>query len=343
MIRHIAGSLLRVQRWQTPEGPWWCASAVSPCVGAVRSGLDIDWLTLRAHAVTRGEMSYCTRPAEMLEREKRIDGPLLIAAPGLPEAIHEGGAALLPAAAQLGLTSIFLTSTEGAVPAGVEAGEVAAQDTVVVAVWPLDGQQLERRFVEASAWPSWGICVPLLHPVTTSSPVLDELCRSAAAHGAQFAVGALVESEPEALATLAIDGGADDAVWDALFDGSAELLAIGAARHLAASAREQGLDIRCPLPADRSNWAAAARLAAIAERLFQLEKDSELAWRFHRAAGLVASLPKQLWLIAETASLHIVEGLEEPMIECLEQWLAGSEPELLVELDSEWPLARVYR
>lgn len=293
--------------------------------------MAVDWVSLRATAPSRGELTVCRDPLDQLARERRLRAPFLIDAAGFAETIHARGETLITAVQREG-GGILACSTDGAIPE-----PTADPPLLALTAWPIDADQLRERMREASAWPHWGLCIPLLHPLTTAAATLDLLITAAAAHGAGFAVAVPIEAEPAALsAVVMMSEESDETVWESLFDGSVEALSMRSARIAAAIANRSGLAARCPLPPGTGNWAAAALLGAVAERLFQLETDLELAWQFHRAATIAASLTKPLALVAESASLTIVEGFEPPIIEVLESWLAGATPPLLTRLDQRW-------
>lgn len=331
MIRHTAGRAIRLRRFDVPQPPFWCATAVSPYQGPRRSGVAVDWLNLRATAPSRGELAVSEDPVDMLQREKRVRGPMLIDACGFAEVVHGRGEALLNSQEVLP-GALVLCSPDGRVidpPPG--------RAVLVLALWPLDDDDVAARLAEASAWPVWGACIPLLHPVTTNFERIEMLAQRVAAAGGSFLASATIDAEPAAMSALVMmSPDADSDAWESIRDGTAETANLRASGIVAAAAHRAGLASRCPLPQERDNWSAAATLTAIADRLFLLDSDPELAWQFRRGASIIASLPKPLTLVAESASLNIVEGLGPAAIAALETWLAGREQGMLTRLDAEW-------
>ena len=332
MIRHIKGRAIRLRRFELPQPPFWCATSVTPYQGPRRSGVAVDWMTLRATAPSRGELTVSEDPVDMLQRERRLRAPLMLDACGFAEIVHGKGEAVLQWA-ERPATGVVLCSTDGVIM------PPPANDppVLVLGLWPLESDEIDARLGEASAWPVWGACVPLLHPITTRLDTIESLAARVAAAGGSFLTAALIRAEPAAMAALVLmSEDADAEVWESIRDGSSESLTLRSSGIVAAAAHRAGLADRCPFPATRDNWAASAVLAAIADRLFLLDTDPELAWEFQRGASIISGLSKPLTLVAETASLGIIEGLSTAVISALESWLEGREPGLLTRFDSEW-------
>lgn len=333
MIRHSMGRALRLRRFDVPQPPFWCATAVSPYQGPRRSGVAVDWMSLRATAPTGGELSVSRDPVDMLQRERKVRAPWLIDACGFAEVVHGRGGALLASDELRNGPVVVLASTDGAVPDPPAGGNA----TLVLTLWPLDEDEIDARIIECAAWPRWGACIPLLHPVTTNLELIESLAERVAKAGGAFLTSATIAAEPAAMSALVMmSDDADASAWESIRDGSADSANVRSGGIVASAARRAEIGDRCPLPASRDNWSAAATLSAVADRLFLLDTDPELAWQFRRSAATVASLPKPLPLISESASLSIIEGLGQPVITALESWLAGREPALLTRFDAEW-------
>ena len=90
MILYRKAAPLRIRRVVAPEPPFWCATALAP-YGAKRGApIAIDYLTSRATANDRADVTVCENVRGELERA-RIDAPVLIDASEAAEVVFRRG------------------------------------------------------------------------------------------------------------------------------------------------------------------------------------------------------------------------------------------------------------
>ena len=123
--------------------------------------------------------------------------------------------------------------------------------------------------------------------------------------------------------------------------GSTVLVTPGCA--VAALAAERKMKDHVSLPGRlRSNWAAAAELARAGGRLIRMQRNSELGWDLVRSSRVVATLNKPIELVARSASLSIIDALDEFSVNALAEWLENGTSADLDAIDAEWRLRRDY-
>jgi hypothetical protein len=341
VILYRKGGTLRVRRPSAPEPPYWCATMIAPYGARRAAPVAIDYLTLRAFGATdKLEVSVSDDVRDELERSRVLNEPVLIEAAENAEVVFRRGQAAVELCAAEQLASIFLVSTRGDVPS--RAHELS---TVVIAAWPLELPRLEAMFRDARERElQWGVAVPVLYPVTTELEPLTALADAAQSHGASFLAAMTVELEPTAKQALAqsLNLDAEDDRYAMLFHGMLEPMQLATERHIASLAHERGLAdfIVPPRWNERTNWNAAVLLTLAASRMIAMELDLDLAGTIAKSARLIADLEKPLTLIAESASLSIISGLDETSAEALASWLAGEPAQFLEFVDEQWRMRR---
>jgi hypothetical protein len=309
---------LRVQRFASPEPPFWAATAIAPYSARRAVPVAIDYFELQATGAQRLECSV----AERVEIE-RAEAPRLVDATGWAEVIYRRGDEVREA----------MHLVTHAAP--------AASACAVISAWPLDFERLERLFVEMRGR-EWGIAVPVIFPVTTDLAALDRLARAAHEYGARFLAGIPIELDATARKALAQSMTLDDETYEMLFHADLEPLSIATERHVAAVAHEIGVaDFVVPPRWDeRSNWNAAILLMLAATRMIAMKHDVELATRIARSARAVAQLDKPVERVASAASLSIIEALDEISVDVLTDWLESGRSAFADHIDKQWRLRR---
>ena len=333
MILYRKAAPLRIRRVAAPEPPFWCATAIAPYGSKRGAPVAIDYLTSRATANDRAEVTVCENVRNELERA-RIEAPVLIDATEAAEVVFRRGEEALAFCDEERLDALYLTSTRGALP---KSGDVAT------AAWPLEPARLGELFAEAKHL-SWGVVIPVLYPITTDLAALDTLADLARAHGASFFAAMPVDADATAKQAIAnelqLDG--SDERYAMLFHADAAPIHLATERHIAALAHARGMRdfVAPPRWDERSSWNAAVLLTLTASRMIAMELDLDLAGLIARSARAVAELDKPLARIAEAASLSIVEALDETSAEILTEWLGGGEPSFAEYVNEQWRLSR---
>lgn len=309
---------------------------MSPYTFPRSAPLAIDFTEALATAPSRIDVGVAASPVDAIERERLLRGPVLIDATGTAETVYGCGGAIassLPTTEPL----LFLASAEGG------AAPVTNAVNLLVA-WPLDFDRIEAA-ASAFAATRWGLVVPLLPALTSTKQVTERLVSLAHAHGAEFVAGEPLDIDAAARNTIASMVGADEELFTTIFD-ERDLEIVSAERHLAALAVELGMNDALPMSifGDATNWSGAVLLVQTATRMFRMEHEVELAWALQRSARLIATLSKPISLIAETASLSIIEGLDDASLDILDEWLGGQRPAFVEEIHRRWRLRRdLYR
>jgi len=302
-----------VRRLAAPEPPFWAATTVSPYSSRRTTPIAIDYLTLRATAGERLDVTVCER----IELPPRIDGPVLIEATGTAETVFRRGEEI----ANLAGDPILLTDV---VPERLPAEAILALTN-------------SAAFEAASGY-RWGAVIPVMYPVTTKLDVLNELAASARKHGARFLAAVSIELDATAKHAL----GTDDETYEMLFHADLEPIHTATERHIAALAAKHGMAdfIIPPHWEQRSNWNGAIVLTLAASRMIAMDYEPELAGTLARSARIVAELDKPLERIAEAASLSIVEALDEVSVDILTEWLESGSAAFVRKIDEMWRLRR---
>lgn len=340
MIVYRKAPPLRIRRSAAPEPPFWCASTVQPYATRRSVPLSIDYAALRASGAERLEVTVSTDVRDELERTRPLAAPVLVDAAEAAETVFRRGEEIVAWCGARNLATIQLVSADGALPATSH-----AESLVAIACWPPSTARLERLFAEAQARGlAWGAVVPLLFPVTTELDLLATVADLAAAHGARFLSGFVIDADATARQAIArsLELEPDDDRYALLFHGSVEPILVSSERHLAALAARRNLDdfVVPPRWSERSNWNAAIVLTLTASRMMAMELDLDLAGTIARSARLVADLDKPLTRIAESASLSIIGGLDDTSVEMLTEWLADGESSFGDYVNEQWRLER---
>lgn len=338
---------LGLQRVGMPEPPFFHATLVRPYEDRHTHPITIDYLDLTAFARDVRETRICLDVRDQLERERHLSAPLLIDATGVAERVYRRGETALQYTNDHQLPATLLVSSEGDIPVRLH----APASLLAVATWPCTTAEIRPLFEAArQSTLRWGAIIPIVLTITTELSVVGELVGLAAKHGASFAAALPIELDPTAkreiasVAVLSDEHGEES--YSALFGDDLEPLVVSTERHVSALAHEHGLLDYVPLPdaTRRDNWAAAAYLARVAQRMFRMERDVELAWSLHRSARLAAELTKPLDRIRESASLAIIDGIDEVSRGILDEWLRDGRSEFGDRLDRDWRLRRdLYR
>jgi hypothetical protein len=302
---------LRVRRSAAPESPFWAATTIAPYGAKRATPIAIDYLTLRATGAGRLEVSVCDDVRDELDRARAIDAPVLIDAAGNAEEVFQRGSEAREWCEEHGLPAQLVTS------------------------WG-PGVRLESD--------RWGVAVPVLYPLTTDLALLERLADEAQRDGAAFFAAVPIEAEPTAKQALArsMELTADDDRYSMLFHADTAPIVLATERHIAALATERGMAdfVLPPKWEERSNWNASVLLTLTASRMIAMELDLDLAGSIARSARAVAELDKPLTLVAESASLSIIGGLDETSVEMLSQWLASGSAMFAEFVDEQWRLRR---
>lgn len=339
MIVYRKGETLRLLRHTAPDPPFWAAGTVLPYSPKRTTPLAIDWVNLLATGSESEQVDVAEAPGETIARSPYLRSPLLVDATGPGELVYRRGEESARAALEGGLTLIHLITTDGAVP------EIrSAALTLAIAAWPPSREALESLAARAAARDiRFGVVIPVIPPETTDLSLLESIADIAKRNGARFLAAVPIDLEPTARHALAAARELDDEAFAALFESDLDLLTVATERHIAALARERGLDdlVRIDLPRP-SNWSAAAALASTANRMIRMDRDVELGWEILRASRTVAALGKPLERIADAASLSIIEPIDPMIAAALEEWLESGTSELMEEIDQAWRLRRDY-
>lgn len=318
MILYRKAPQVRVQRFASPEPPFWAATAIAPYSARRAVPVAIDYLELTATGAQRLE---CT-VAEHVVIE-RAGSPVLVDAAEWAEVIYRRGDEVHGA----------MHLVTHAVP--------EADGCTIVSAWPLDFARLDRVFASMRGR-QWGIAVPVIFPVTTDLAAIDHLARAAHEHGASFLAGIPVELDATARKAIAQSMTLDDETYENLFHADLEPLSIATERHIAALAHEiSAADFIVPPRWDeRSNWNAAILLMLAATRMIAMKHDVELATRIARSARAIAQLDKPIERVASAASLSIIEALDEISVDVLTDWLESGRSAFADHIDKQWRLRR---
>lgn len=335
MILYRKAASLRIKRAAAPEPPFWFGSAIAPYSARRAQPVAIDYLDLVATSSEKLEVAVCDRVRDELTRATRLREPLLIDAAETAESVFRRGDEANVFCIDLDLPAMTLTSTRGALPSAIS--------DVVISAWPADVAKLDTLFAEASARKMrWGVAVPVVYPVTTDLIVLNAVADLATKHGATFLAAIAVELEATAKQSLASTLALSSDEYETLFHADLEPVATSTERHVAALAHERGMAdfIVPPRWQERSNWNAAVLLALTASRMQRMDYEPELAVTLARAARNVAALEKPLERIAESASLGIVDVLDEASVDILTEWLANGTSSFVERVNREWRMRR---
>jgi len=302
---------LRVRRFAAPEPPFWAATTVSPYSSRRSTPIAIDYLTMRATAGERLDVSVCER----VELPSRIESPVFIEATGNVETVFRRGEEI----ANLAGDSVLLSDV---VPTSLPAQATLALTTP-------DPSASKYR---------WGLVIPVMYPATTNLELLRNLVRSAKTDGASFVAAMSIELDATAKHAL----GTDDETYEMLFHADLEPIHTATERHIAALAAEHGLAdfVIPPNWNQRSNWNAAIVLTLAASRMIAMDYEPELAGTLARSARVVAELDKSIERIAEAASLSIVEALDEVSVDILTEWVESGSAAFVRKIDELWRLRR---
>lgn len=340
MILYRKAPQLRVRRSDAPEAPFWSASVLEPYSPRRGEPLALDLPALRATAAERLEVTVCEDVAAALERSRPPRAPVLIDASGRAEQVFRRGAEALAWCEGRQLDATLLVSGDGALPDGVPAGSI-----LVAAAWPPDAGRFDDFSAAArSRGAVWGVLVPVVFAMTTDLPFLESVADAAARAGAKFLAAATIELDATAKQAVSrvLGLNAEDDRYAMLFHSRLEPVGVATERHVAALAAERGLGDSIPVPGreERSNWSAAAHLALAATRMLAMELDVDLAGLISRSARGIAALDKPITRIAESASLTIVESLDETSATMLAEWLETGRSSFSEWVAEEWRLRR---
>jgi hypothetical protein len=336
---------LEITRASAPEMPFCCATTIRPYRQRATRPITIDYLDSTAFAHEPRETLVTHDVRDQLERERRLDAPLLIEATGALEEVFRRGSAAARYCEETATEAIVLISSDGAVP---EALPLSA--TLAVAIWPLHDDDIDAIFSAlAKSGTRWGVVLPVVLTITTELSVVGDIANRAAQNGASFMTALPIDLDPTAkreIASIAIrsDEEGEDA-YSSLFGDELDPLIVATERHVAALAHEHGMLDYIPLPNEkkRDNWYGATLLARVAQRMFRMEREIEQAWAIHRSSRIIAELGKPVAHVAGSASLSIIDGLDAASIEILEEWLQG-ESSFADRIAAAWRLRRdLYR
>ncbi len=339
MIVYRKGATLRLLRHTAPDPPFWAAGTVLPYSTRRTAPVAIDWVNLIASGIDNETVEVAEAPGESIARSPYLHSPLLVDATGPGELIYRRGEQAARAAVAAGLTLLELITADGTIPA-IQSELL----TVAIAAWPADPERIASQAKEAAAAGiRFGVVIPVIPPETTELALLEAIADVAHGAGARFLAAVPIDLEPTARHALAASRELDDEAFAALFESDLELLTVSTERHIAALARERGLDDLVRIDVRRpSNWPAAAALASTANRMIRMDRDVELGWEILRASRTVAALGKPLERIANAASLSIIEPIDPMIAGALEEWLERGSSELMEDVDRDWRLRRDY-
>ena len=334
MIIYRKAQQLRIQRNPVPEPPYWAATSIAPYGPRRASPVAIDYLELRASFNERMEVSVCDDVRDELERNAKIQEPALIDATEFAEVVFRRGEEALRFCCDTGATAIHLVSTRGALPRAA-----CDRAVVVISAWPVDFPRLQELFREAKERRMrWGVAVPVIFPATTNLASLSEIAQEAQENEATFLAALPVELD--ATARKAVTEDRED--YEMLFHADLEPIHVATERHIAALAADIGAAdfILPPRWPEKSNWNAAILLTLAASRMLAMKQDVEIASRIARSARAIAQLDKPLQVIADAASLSIIEALDEISVDVLTDWLNSGRSAFVDHINKQWPLRR---
>jgi hypothetical protein len=341
LINYSQQRPLRITRIATPQPPFFCATVISPYSARREAPMAIDCLELTASAGERLEVRVTADPADYLSREEKVaapGAPVLIDSAGPAEQAFGRGAEVVAWCISQHVDFIQLLSAVASFP------PPDSSSVPVLVTWPPQRGIVEASCIDAGrSGSTWGIFVPVVFPLTTSLSFLERLALAAQSNGASFLASGSLEIEPAAKKVVAEIAGDDPDVYDTLFHSDLETLHTTTERHLAALAHERGMadHILLPRSGERTNWNAAALLARTASRMIRMGEEVEEAWSIQRSSQIVAGLDKPLHIVAASARLSIIRGLDPVSVETLEQWLAGQEPAFVRAVDERWRVRRL--
>lgn len=340
MITYSKAHRLDLRRSPAPQFPFWQRATVAPYGSSATRPVSIDFQRLTATPPPRGVVRVTHDPADLLGRERRLEGPALVQSSGFAESVFHRGAEAAKFLVSRSIPVVQLITTEGEPPEPLGTGHVLA-----IATWPPEIRAIEEIARAASERGGrWGLAIPLVFPVTTRLAFLNEVSSIAEVRGAEFLTAIPVELEPTAKRLVAESAEMEmtDDDYDLLFHGDLETILIASERHVAAIASERGLADFIPLPGleNPTNWNAATVLALIGTRMIRMKSDVEMGWELIRSSSVVASLDKPVATIAASASLSIVEQLGDVAAGILEEWLGNRSAEFLRQIDLKWRLRR---
>jgi hypothetical protein len=339
LIVYRKGGLIRLLRHTAPDPPFWAAGTALPYSARRTSPVVVDWINLVASRSDYEEVEVASAVAETIQRSNYLRPPLLVDATGPAEAVYARGAEAALAAAEAGLDTLLLVSTEGAIP-----DRRHDRLTIAIAAWPAEtiaGIETLGRLA-ASHGHGHGVVVPIIPPETTELPLLEEIADAAVRGGAQFLAAVPIDVDPTARRALAERKDVDQETLSLLFETDLELLTVATERHVAALAAERNLADLVPVPGMEpgSNWSVSAALASTGNRMIRMNRDVEMGWEMLRASRTIAALGTPIRRIAAAASLAIIEPLEPMIAEAVEEWLASGRSELMDDIDRSWRLRR---
>ena len=336
MILYRKAAQLLIRRKSAPEPPFWCATSIAPYGTRRGAPVSIDYLTSRATAAPeRAEVTVCENVRDELERAKQLAAPVLVEATETAEVVFRRGEEALRFLDDQRIDALYLTSTRGAIPS-------SPLSPVTIAAWPFEMARLSELFAASGARfqrAPWGIAIPVIYPITTDLDALSELADRARESGASFFAAIPIDVDATAKQAIANElqlAGSDDR-YAMLFHADAAPIHLATERHIAALAAARGMRdfVVPPRWEERSNWNAAVLLTLLASRMIALELDLDLAGVIARSARVVADLDKPLARIAESASLSIVEALDEASTDVLTEWLGGNDEPSFVQYVNE--------
>lgn len=308
MILYRKASQLRVRRAAAPAAPFWAATTIAPYSPRRATPVAVDYVALRASGAEKLDVTVAENVRDELDRTRNLPSPILIDATGNAEAVFARGAEIMSWCADNGLAAQLLTSDAHAVRL-------------------TDGER-------------WGMAVPVIFPITTALPLLEQLADAAKESGAAFFAAIAIDVEPTARQAIAqsLELTGDDDLYATLFHSDVAPIQLATERHIAALAAERGLAdfVLPPRWEERSNWNAAVLLTLTATRMIALELDLDLAGTIARSARTIAELDKPLTRIAESASLSIVGGVDETSVEMLTEWIGGGTASFAEYVNEQW-------
>ncbi len=341
MILYRKSPQLRIKRSAAPEPPFWQAAAVAPYGARRGTPVAVDYLDLRASAAQRMDVTVAENVTAELDRSgwrSRSDAPVLIDASEFAEVVFRRGEEALVSAGAAGLPAILLVSSRGSLPDHSD-----ADATIAIAAWPLDLALLEPLFATAHARGiEWGIAVPVMYPATTDLEALRKLTELARKYEPRFLASFAVESDPAAKQAMAASLEDDDDAWSILFHSDLDTIQVATERHIAALAESIGVaDFVVPPRFEaKTNWNAAIVLTLTASRMLAMDYETELAGMLARSARVVADLDKPLTRVAESASLSIIEALDDASADILTDWIESGRSPFVESVNERWKLRR---
>lgn len=335
MITHQKTSQLRLERATHPQAPFWQATTVAPYGAPRGQGVAINYLSLSATGKAKRDVTVTRAVAGQLEREQRLDDPVLVESAEVTETIFRRGEEAMRVLQSRGALATQLISTTGRVPSI----EPSDRTSLVISCWPLLTGDLSRLFQRAAeAQLRWGALIPAVMPARACEETLREIADLAAENGASYLASVPVDLDPSAKHAVADALGGSPEAWQSLFDGDWDDESADTERVVAKLAHERSLADRVVIPGlePHGNWSAAIRLAVAGTRLLRLKRDVELGWTLLRSSKLVAQLHKPVDRIAAAASLSIIQTLDSSSVAALEAWLRSDDTTFFDEIDEDW-------